>query len=160
MKKSATIFLQAVLVIIGVASLALLLWEPRLESRNAHSTLFQVYFHDPFLAYAYTAAIPFFVALWKAFTILGLVRKNESFSTTTVQAFRTIKYCALITIMFILGAEGYFFIFQKGKDDIAGGVAMGLFLLFTSVITATCAALFEQLLQNAVDIQSENDLTV
>jgi hypothetical protein len=37
---------------------------------------------------------------------------------------------------------------------------MGLFIIIVSAIIATAAALFERVLQNAVDIKSENDLTV
>jgi hypothetical protein len=57
-------------------------------------------------------------------------------------------------------AVAYLFIAVRGKDDIAGGVAIGLFMMFISVVIATAAAVFERLLQNAVDIKSENDLTV
>jgi hypothetical protein len=35
---------------------------------------------------------------------------------------------------------------------------MGVFIILVSAITATAAALFERILQNAVDIRSENDL--
>jgi hypothetical protein len=54
----------------------------------------------------------------------------------------------------------YLFIAMCGKDDIAGGVAVGLALLSISVVTATAAGVYERLLQNAVDMKSENDLTV
>lgn len=159
MKKASTIFLQVVVVLIGLGTLALLLWEPHIEGRNTHATNLQIYFSDPFLAYAYTAFICFFVALYKAFQILGYVRQNKSFSQATVNAFRTIKYCALIFIGFVVAAEAYLVIIRP-EDDIAGGVALGLLLIFTTVVTATAAALFENLLQKAVDIKSENDLTV
>ena len=53
MKRSSTIFLQVVIVLIGIGALALMLWEPHIEGRNAHATLFEIYFKDPFLAYAY-----------------------------------------------------------------------------------------------------------
>ena len=49
---------------------------------------------------------------------------------------------------------------MRGKDDIAGGVAMGLLVIFISVVVAAAAAVFERLLQSAVDMKSENDLTV
>jgi len=49
-----------------------------------------------------------------------------------VRALRIIKYCALTTAIFILGAEAYLFIFIRGKDDIPGGVAMGGFIIFVS----------------------------
>ena len=160
MKRSSTIFLQVVIVLIGIGALALMLWEPHLEGRNAHATLFQIYFNDPFLAYTYTGSIAFFIALYQAFKLLGYVARNEIFSQGSVKALRTIKYCAMTLVAFILGAEAYFFIAVRGKDDIAGGVMMGLFLIFVSVVIATAAAVFERTLQSAVEMKSENDLTV
>jgi hypothetical protein len=160
MRKGSTSFLQLVIMLIGIGSLALLLWEPHIEGRNAHATLFQIYFNDPFLAYAYTASIAFFVALYQAFKLLGYVGSGEVFSQRSVKALRTIKYCALSLVGFLVGAEAYFFIAVRGKDDIAGGVMMGLVLIFVSAVVATAAAVFERTLQSAVDLKSENDLTV
>ncbi len=160
MKKSSTVFLQAVVILIGIGALAFLLWEPHLEGRNVNATLFEIYFKDPFLAYAYTGSIAFFVALYQAFTVLGYVRQNQTFSPATVKAFRTIKYCAITLVGFILGAEVYLWTVMRGKDDIAGGVAMGLILIFVSTIVATVAAVFEKTLQSAVELKSEHDLTV
>jgi len=149
-----------VIVLISIGALALMLWEPHLEGRNAHATLFQIYFNDPFLAYAYIASIAFFVALFQAFKLLGYVGRSDVFSQRSVKALRTIKYCAMSLVGFLVGAEAYFFIVQRGKDDIAGGVMMGLFLIFISVVVATAAAVFERTLQSAVELKSENDLTV
>jgi hypothetical protein len=160
MKRSSTIFLQIVIVFIGIGALALMLWEPHLEGRNAHATPFEIYFKDPFLAYAYAASIAFFVALYQAFKLLGYIGANEVFSQRSVKALRTIKYCAMTLVAFIVGAEAYLFIFVRGKDDIAGGVMIGLLMVFVSVVAATAAAVFERLLQSAVEIKSENDLTV
>src|SRR5580765_3112711 len=92
LKRSSTAFLQSVIVLIGIGALTLLLWEPHLEGRNAHATLFEIYFKDPFLAYAYIASIPFFVALYQAFKVLGYAGQNKVFSPAAVQALRTIKY--------------------------------------------------------------------
>src|ERR1044072_6724214 len=155
-----TMFLQAVLVLIAIGALALMLWEPHLEGRNAHATLFEIYFKDPFLAYAYFASIAFFVALFQAFRLLGYIGQNKVFSLNSVRALRTIKHCAIALVAMIGGAVAYLFIAVRGKDDIAGGVAIGLAMIFVSVVIGTAAAVFESLLQNAVDIKSENDLTV
>ncbi len=161
MKRGSTVFLQVVILLIGIGALALLLWEPRVEGRNAHATLFEVYFKDPFLAYAYIGSIPFFVALSQAFRVLGYVRQNKTFSQEAVKALRTIKYCAITIIAFLVGAEIYINSVQrKVEEDIAGGVMMGLVMIFISVIAAAAAAVFERTLQSAVDIKSENDLTV
>jgi len=158
MKRSSTIFLQVVIVLIGIGALALLLWEPHIEGRNVHATLFEIYFKDPFLAYAYIASIPFFVALYQAFKVLGYAGQNKIFSQLAVKALGTIKYCAIVIIGFV--AVGEIFIMLGNSDDRAGGVFMGILITFGSIVIATVAAMFERNLQNAVDIKSENDLTV
>jgi hypothetical protein len=159
MKRSSTIFLQAVIVLIGIGALALLLWEPRIEGRNAHATNFEIYFKDPFLALVYIGSIPFFAALFQAFKVLGYAGQNRIFSQAAVKALRTIKYCALAIIGFVV-VEEIFIMLNHGSDDAAGGVFMGILITFGSVVIATAAAMFERILQNAVDIKSENDLTV
>ena len=153
-----TIFLQAVIVLIGIGALALMLWEPHIEGRNAHATLFEIYFKDPFLAYAYIASISFFVALYQAFKVLGYAGQNKVFSHAAVKALRTIKYCAISIIGFV--AVGEIFIIFGNSDDHAGGVFMGILITFGSIVIATAAAMFERILQNAVDLKSEHDLTV
>jgi hypothetical protein len=158
MKFGATVFLRAVLVLIGIGALALLLWEPHLEGRNAHATLFAIYFKDPFLAYAYVAAIPFFVGLYQAFMLLGYAGRNKEFSPSALRSVRTIKYCAIAIIGFV--AIGELFIMLHESDDRAGGVMMGAFIIFASIVVATAMAVLERALQNAVDMKSENDLTV
>lgn len=161
MKRGSSLFLQMVIVLIGIGVLAFMLWEPHLEGRNAHATVFEIYFHDPFLAYAYIGSIPFFVALYQTFKLLGYAGRQEVFSLQCVRALRIIKYCAMCLIAFLLGAEAYFNIVQRGKgEDIAGGVMMGLFLIFVATIIGTAAAVFEKTLQSAVDMKTENDLTV
>jgi hypothetical protein len=160
MKRGFPIFLQVVVALLGIAVLALLLWEPQVEGRNVNATPFEIYFKDPFLAYIYLAFVPFFVGLYQAFKILGYARRNEIFFQRSVRALRIIKYCALTTAIFTLGAEAYLFIFMPGKDDIAGGVMIGGFIILVSAIIATAAAVFQRILQNAVEIKSENDLTV
>jgi hypothetical protein len=45
-------------------------------------------------------------------------------------------------------------------DDRPPGVVMRVLLTLGAVIVATAAATFERIFQNAVDIKSENDLTV
>ncbi len=157
MKKHSTIFLQIVIVLIGIGALFLMLWEPQLEGRNLHATLSQIYFNDPFLAYAYIASTAFFATLYQAFKLFGYMGRNEIFSERSVNALRIIKYCSMSLVGFILGAEAYLFIVMRSKDDIAGGVAVGLFLIFIFVVITSAASVFEKALQKAVRIKSEND---
>ena len=159
MKRSSTVFLQVVIVLIGVGALALLLWEPHLEGRNANATVFQIYFNDPFLALVYAGSIPFFIALYQAFKVLGYAGQNKVFSPKAVKALRTIKFCALAIIGFVV-VEEIFIMLNHGDDDAAGAIMMGVLIIFASIVIATAAAMFEKILQTAVDIKSENDLTV
>lgn len=156
MKRSSTVFLQIVIVLIAMGALAFLLWEPHVEGRNEHATLFEIYFKDPFLAYAYTASIPFFVALFQAFKLLGYAGRNQAFSPEAVKALRTIKYCAIA----IIGFVGVSWLFMPFSDPEPPGVVMRVLLTFASIVVATAAAMFERIFQNAVDLKSEHDLTV
>ena len=158
MKRSSTIFLQFVIVLVGIGALAFLLGEPHLEGRNEHATLFEVYFKDPFLAYAYLAASFFFVALYQAFRALTYVRQDATFSPATVKALRTIKYCALAILGFVI--VSVVFMPFDDPDDRPPGVMMRIVFTFGSIVVATAAAMFERILQNAVDLKSEHDLTV
>ncbi len=158
MKRSSTLFLQIVIVLIGIGILALLLWEPHIEGRNKHATLFEVYFKDSFLAYVYIGSIPFFVALYQAFKVLGYAGQNNIFSQAAVKSLRTIKYCAIAIIGFV--AVSVIFFLSSDPEDRPAGVFMRILITFPSIVVATAAALFERILQNAVEIKSENDLTV
>lgn len=158
MKRSSTIFLQIVIVLIGIGALALMLWEPHIEGRNAHATVFEIYFKDPFLAYAYVASIPFFMALYQAFKLLGYAGQNKIFSREAVKALRTIKHCAIAIIGFV--AVSVIFMVFGDPDDRPPGVFMRILIAFPSIVVATAAAVFERITQNAVDIKSENDLMV
>src|SRR3989440_2737377 len=144
MKKSSTVFLQVVIVLIGIGTVALLLWEPHPEGRNVNATLFEIYFKDPFLAYAYIGSIPFFVALYQAFKLLGYIGRNEVFSQRSVRALRTIKYCALAVIGFV--AVSVVFMVNGDRDDRPGGTFMRILITFPSIVVAAAAATFERIL--------------
>ena len=159
MKRSSTIFLQVVIVLIGIVALAIMIRFPLTEGRAANLDLFSIY-ADPFLVYGYLASIAFFVALYQAFKLLGYIGQNKVFSLNSVRALRTIKYCAIVLSILIVMAGLYIRIFHAEGDDPAGFLAMCIVTTFVSVVIATAAALFERTLQSAVDIKSENDLTV
>ncbi|HMQ01953.1 MAG TPA: DUF2975 domain-containing protein, partial [Candidatus Doudnabacteria bacterium] len=80
MKKISTVFLQIIIVALGIGVLAALLVEPHFEGRNVNATFFEIYFKDPFLAYVYLGSIPFFVGLYQAIKLLGYAGQNKIFS--------------------------------------------------------------------------------
>jgi hypothetical protein len=147
-------FLQAVTVLAGIGALVLLLWEPQIEGRNAHATLFEIYFEDPFLAYAYVSSIPFFVALYQAFRALGFIGQGRAFSRTTVSALRTIKVCALGIVGLV--ALGELFIMLNASDDRAGGVFIGALIMFGAVVSAAAAAILERVFRDATEMKERS----
>jgi hypothetical protein len=161
MKRSSTVFLQIVIVLVGLGALAFLVWEPQIEGRNEHATQFEIYFKDPFLALVYAGSIPFFIALYQAIKVLGYVGRNNVFSPEVVAALRTIKYCALAIIGFVVVEEIVILLMDSGDNDNPGApIFLGVLIIFPSIVVATAAAMFARILQNAVDLKSENDLTV
>jgi hypothetical protein len=157
MKKNATVFLQAVVVLIGVAALAFLLWEPTVEGANADATtLSQIYFDDPFLACAYLASIAFFVALHRAFKVFGYAGRGAASSPDSLKALRTIRNCMLFLVGLLAMAQAYLFIAVRGKDDIAGGVAMSLLLMLIFGASAAAASAYERALRRAAVPKSGN----
>lgn len=139
-------------MLICIAALVFMLWEPHLEGRNAHATLFEIYFTDPFLAYAYIASGAFFVALYHMFKVVGQLNQAGATTQATVKALRTITYCAVAMIGFVVGGE--IFILFSDSDDRAGGVFMGLLITLGSLVMAITATRLERSLQQIVDKNS------
>jgi hypothetical protein len=159
MKRISVIFLQAVIVLIGIVALAVLIRVPLTEGRATNLDLFHIY-SDPFILYGYAASIAFFIGLYKAFKLLGYIGQNKVFSSNSVKALKSIKYCAIVLSILIVAAGLYISIFHSKEDDPAGFLAICIVTTFASIVVATAAAIFGKLLQNAIDIKSENDLTV
>ena len=159
MKRGSTIFLQAVIALIAIVALAVMIRFPLTEGAAVNKDLFSIYF-NPLIMCGYIASIPFFVALYQGFKLLRYIGQNKVFSLSSVKTLRTIKYCAILLSASIVMAALYIRIFHDKSDDPAGFIAMCIVTTFISIVIATAAAVFEKLLQNAVDIKSENDLTV
>jgi hypothetical protein len=134
-----------------------MLWEPHIEGRNANATNFEIYFKDPFLAYAYLASIPFFMALYQALKVLTYIGRNDECSPATLKSLRTLRVCALAIIGLV--AVGEAFIVLSDSDDRAGGVFIGILITFGSVIVASAAGILERILQNGAGNKSGNHLT-
>lgn len=159
MKKTSIIFLQIVIVLVGAVALALMIWFPTIEGRAENLDLFGIY-ADPFIICGYIASLAFFAALYQAFKLLGYIGQNKVFSQDSVHTLKNIKYCSILLGVFIVMAASYIRIFHAKEDDPAGFIAIAILATFVSIVIATAAAVFEKTLQSAVDIKSENDLTV
>ena len=158
MKKGSTLFLKVVICLIAIGALAGMIWFPQTEGRAANLDLISIY-TDPFIIYGYITSIPFFVGLYQAFKLLNFIDANKAYSQGTVNTLKNMKFASLSLIGFI--ALAVFYIrFAANGDDPAGPTALGIIVSFAVAVIATASAVFQKLLQNAVDLKSENDLTV
>jgi len=107
----------------------------------------------------YLSAIPIFIALYQSFKLLNFIDKNTAFSQASVNALKAIKYCGLAVCLGF--AAGIPVLFQVAEIDDAPGLGlMALAFACAPLVITTFAAVLQKLLQNAINIKSENDLTV
>ena len=159
MKKISILFLQIALVAIGVVAFAILIRFPLTEGRAVNLDLWSIY-SDPFILYAYLSSIAFFVGLYKAFRLLGFIRLNKLFTEDSINILKNIRYCAIILSVLIVMAGVYIKIFHHKDDDPAGFLGLCIVTTFICIVVATAVAVLEKVLQNAIDMKSENDLTI
>ncbi|MNC75698.1 hypothetical protein D3C75_1272820 [compost metagenome] len=91
--------------------------------------------------------------------LLGLIDRNNAFSELSVAALKRIKTSA-VAISLVFVAILPFFLILGQQDDAPGIVLVNLVFVFASMVIAVFAAVLQKLLKNAIDIQSELDLTV
>lgn len=156
--KRETLFLKVVVLLMGIPILALCLFGlPSIANEAAeHYPAYWVY---PVIIAMYVAAIPFYVALYQALKLLSYIDKNIAFSELSVKALKNIKYCA-ISISLLYATDMPFFYLVGEKDDAPGLILLGLVITFAPTVIAVFAAVLEKLLKDAIDIKSENDLTI
>ncbi|MBP9716469.1 MAG: DUF2975 domain-containing protein [Candidatus Levybacteria bacterium] len=158
MKRSSTLFLRFAICLLGLSAVIGMIWFPQAEGRATNLNLINIY-ADPFIIYTYIASTPFFIGLYQAFKLLNLIDADKAFSQSAVNTLRNMKYASLVLIGFILLAILFIRFFVNG-DDPAGPTMLGIIASFAVAVIATAATVFQKLFQNAVNIKSENDLTV
>ncbi len=159
-KRVSTLFLKTVLIIIGTAVVLLCVFSfPNIWLRAPEALKVFGYVLYPGLFGVYATSIPFLFALYQAFKLLHYIDKNKAFSQESVTALRTIKYCAIA--MSILYATAMPLVVLIAElDDAPGAAAMGMAVVCAPLVVATFAAVLQKLVQHAIDLQLENDLTV
>ncbi|MFH5183732.1 DUF2975 domain-containing protein [Paenibacillus sp. TAB 01] len=160
MKRGTTLFLKAADILIGIPVLALCIFlVPKIGNFAGELYPDIAYMKTLVLIDMYAAAIPFYFALYQAFKLLSYIDKNQAFSELSVKALNNIKYCALtIGTLYLLGMPLYYLMGKK--IDPPSFMPMGSVIIFASMVIAVFAAVLQRLLQEAIQLKSENDLTV
>jgi len=160
MKPDSTTLLRIAVFLIGIPVLALcIFWLPRVAFGITENSTWLEFLQYTIVVGLYLAAVPFFVALHQALKLLDYIDKNEAFSRLSLKALKHIKHCAMIiSALFVVGTASSYPIAQQ--EDAPGLTLMGFIITFASFVIAIFAAVLQRLVQNAVEIKSENDLTI
>jgi membrane protease YdiL (CAAX protease family) len=155
--KPETLFLKIVVCLIGIAVLAMFIFvSPFIANELAKGLEWLLVL---FVIDLYASAIPFFVALYHTLRLLSYIDKNIAFSELSVRSLKYIKYCAFTFSMLYVSALPMFYRCAK-NEDAPGVMLFGLVIILASIVIAVFASILQKLLKNAIDIKSENDLTV
>lgn len=159
MKMATTLFLKISVICIGIPILALCLFlVPELADAVADFLDVQYIKYIIFIL-LYGGTLPFYFALYQAFKLLRYIDQNIAFSALSVRALMKIKYCAIsICSLHVLGLPLYYLV--ADKDDAPGLLFVGMLIPFASLVIAVFTTILQRLLQEAITIQSENDLTI
>jgi len=149
MKRTTLIFLQSLIIIFGIVILSFLIRVPLTEGRAVNLDLYHIY-ADPFILFGYIATIPFFIALYKGFKILGYYGQNKIFSLIAVRELKIIKYCAILFSIFILSAGIFIILFHNVEDDPAGFISLCILTTFLSIVVAGISGVLEKKLRKGI----------
>jgi hypothetical protein len=160
-RNSSTIFLRLVLIAMGLVSVflaTLIIVEtsgPGWEREMPKLAFMQL----PFLILTGVSAIVFIAALVQAYKLLMYIDKNIAFSVLSVKALKNIKISALVMTGVLWLCQPAVFAFAE-LDDAPGLIIVGAAFASAPIVVAVFAAVLQKLVQNAIEIKSENELTV
>ena len=160
MKRASTLFLKIVVVLIGASVLIACgflfphLWV--VVPRELPEYTYVIY---PGLIGFNATLIPFLFALYQALKLLHYIDTNNAFSELSIQALRNITFSAIAMSVLYWTCMPLVFVFAD-LDDAPGAILIGAAIACSPLIVATFAAVLEKLVQSALDMKRENDLTV
>lgn len=158
MKKKETLFLKLVIILIIISVITFLIYFT-IPLKNELSQSYEERDFLPIFSVIYLSAVPFLYGLYQSFRLLTFVDRNKAFSTLAISSLKRIKLSSLaISAIFTIHLP---FIFKiADMDDAPGLILIALIIIFATFVVATFAAVLQKILQNALEIKSENELTV
>lgn len=158
MKRGSTLFLKAAVFLIGIPVLVLcVVGLPWLLNNPVNPEFAHMLY--PIVTILYVSVIPFCIGLFQAIRLLSYIDKNKAFSVISVNALKMIKICAFsISILYVIMLPFIFLLAEK--DDAPGLIIIGMVLIFAPLVVSVFAAVLQKLMQEAIEIKSENDLII
>ena len=103
--------------------------------------------------------IPYLFALYQSYRLLNYIDGKKAFSNLSVTALKKIK-SSPFSISAIYATILPFVYVVAEIDDAPGLILVGMIPIFASLVVSVFAAVLQKLLNEAIKIKSENDLTV
>jgi len=159
MKRAPTFFLKIVLILMTLVILALCIFALPPMGKGITAEYPSVPYLKYFNLIGYAIAIPILIAIYQAFKLLTYIDRGGAFSEVSIKALKNIKYCA-IAASIILAAGMPFAFGVADADDAPGLIIFWMIIICSPLVIAVFAAMLQKLVQNAIAIKSENDLTI
>lgn len=158
MKLKSTVLLRiAIYIIATLVAILSLLGIPWLINNPANPDYAVILY--VIISGIYLSVVPFFIALYQALKLLKHIDGNQVFNEISVKVLKNIKYCAIvISMIYVLIIPSVYML--ADKDDAPGLIVIGIVPSFASMVIATFTAVLQNLLKKAIEIKSENDLTI
>lgn len=161
LKNGSTLLLKITLVVMGLIVLALAIFAlPHLytgalaEFPYAPNSILVI------VIVLYAVTLPYFFVLLQSWKLLVLIDQGKGFSKLAVSAFRNIKNSSFIGgLLLMIGFVPMLYPIAQ-EDDAPGLLVYGFVFACLPFVVSVFAAVLEKLFLNAVEIKSENDLTI
>jgi hypothetical protein len=158
MKRGTITFLKIAVFIIGIITFSLCTFAlPSLAGYTAEMYPEFAFLKYPALIGVYITAIPFLFALNQVFKLLNYIESESAFSELAVISLGHIKNSAItIIILYLIGM-----FFLVGLNALHPGIAIiGIVIIFATLVITVFTAVLQELLRSAIELKSENELTV
>ncbi|TVT27634.1 DUF2975 domain-containing protein [Salinicoccus cyprini] len=158
MKRGSSLFLKAAVILMALPVLAGFVYLIYFLIRNPFNPEYALILYPIVIGILLTVP-PYIFALSQGFRILNYIDRKDAFSNLSVKALQKIKISAFIIsgIYFIILPFVYI---AAEIDDAPGLIIMGMVPVFAALVIAFFAAILEKLLDEAIHIKTENELTV
>lgn len=158
-KNGSTLFLRLAIIGVGsvVAGLCALIFPAFWQVGNEYPSFATAVYIV--LTTIYVTAIPYYLGLFKAWSILNLIDSGKAFTFQAVKKLAFVSQCAAsISVLYILSLPAFYV--WADLDDAPGLMVIGLVFSAVPMVVAVCIAVLKRLLFEAIVIKNEHDMTV
>ena len=159
MRQYSTLVLRLALFVAGAIVLAMCGGAAWLAAKTDPASEYYVLSYVLLLGTC-AAAIPCFTALYQSYKLPGYIDTGRAFSELSARALKIIMRSAFVEFLICtLGGLPFFYVVAE-KDDAPGLIIIGMAIAGAAFIIFVFASVLSTLLQDAIAMKSENDLTI